>query len=163
MYMISIDQIQQLPLTYSMTIPEDYIDEMGHMNVQYYMHCFDRATWKMFGMLGITLDYLKSNNAGMFALKQFIRYLAEVRVGQKVELYTRLLEASEKRAHFMHFMINQTTGVLSCTGESVGSHVDMAIRRTAVFPPELAGGIIALADEHAALDWEAPVCGILNL
>ena len=159
--MISVEQIQQLPLTYSLTIPNDYIDDMGHMNVQYYMHCFDKSTWKMFGMLGLTLEYLETNNAGMFALKQFVCYLAEVRVGETVELYTRLLGASAKRLHFLHFIVNQTTGVLSSTAENVGSHVDMQARRTAPFPPKVAAAVLALADEHAALDWQATTCGIL--
>lgn len=40
-------ELRQLPLTHQATIPEDYLDSMGHMNVMWYTHLFAHA------MLGI--------------------------------------------------------------------------------------------------------------
>lgn len=160
--MISSDHLNCLPITNRVTIPDSYLDEMGHMNIQYYIHVYDRAAWELFAWLGVTFERLEAENAGMFALKQFIQYLAEVHVGQTVVVRSRLLGVSAKRLHFMHFMFNETTNVLASTLETLGSYADLATRRTAPFPESIAGRIAERVAEHQALNWEAPICGILH-
>jgi len=159
---LDLAQLEALPLTNRVTIPEDYLDEMGHMNIMYYIHIFDRAAWEMFGWFGLSIDDLKAVNGGMFALRQFIQYLAEVHVGETVTVRTRVLGKSAKRLHFMHFMINETTGKLASTFEVLGSYVDMTTRRTTPFNDEMAALIQKRIDEHAAIDWNAPISGVIR-
>ncbi|MEJ7639637.1 MAG: hypothetical protein WKF75_17105 [Singulisphaera sp.] len=35
--------LNSLPITYRASIPESYLDEMGHMNVTWYTHLFSQA------------------------------------------------------------------------------------------------------------------------
>src|SRR4051794_1373041 len=98
----------------------------------------DTAAWKFFDSFGMNEIYYRAEQAGGFALKQFIQYLAEVRVGETVALRGRMLGRSAKRIHFMLFMVNETTHVLSSTFEVLGSHADMRIRRTSPYPPHIA-------------------------
>ena len=160
--MISTDQIQQLPLFHRATIPPEYLDIMGHMNVRWYIALFDEAAWKFFASFGMTEDYYRTQHAGGFALKQFIQYLAEVHVGETVAIHGRILGRSAKRVHFMLFMVNQTTGALASTFEVLGSHADMQIRRTSPYPSDIAERLDVLVAEHNALDWEAPICGVIH-
>ena len=89
----------RLPLTHRQTIPEDYLDLLGHMNVMWYTHLFDMATWNFVALFGMTSDYHLHSGNGSFALEQHTRYLAEVRAGENVLIYTRLLGRSAKRFH----------------------------------------------------------------
>lgn len=92
----------------------------------------------------------------MFALEQHIKYLAEVRAGESVTLHSRILARSEKRLHFMHFMVSETHNQLAATVEIIGTHIDRSIRRSAPF----AEAVVVMIDERIAadsrLDWDAP-------
>lgn len=160
--MITVEQVEQLPMYHRETIPTDYLDLMGHMNIRWYVALYDIAAWKFFESFGMTEAYYRTEQAGGFALKQFIQYLAEVRVGETVAIHGRLLGRSAKRIHFMLFMVNETTQVLASTFEVLGSHADMRIRRTSPYPPQIAAKLDAAIAEQSALGWDAPVCGVIS-
>jgi len=157
----SVEQVQQLPLSHRQPIPTEYLDTMNHMNVRWYMALFDTASWKFFAAFGMDADYYAQGFGG-FALKHFIQYLAEVRVGETVAIHSRILERSAKRIHFMLFMVNETTGKLAATLEALGSNADMRIRRTAPYPDDLAARIDGILAQHQQLDWDAPVSGVIQ-
>ena len=89
--MIDASELAGLPVAHRAVIPASYLDEMGHMNVMWYTHLFSMATGTLFEQLGLTRAYFDANNAGSFALEAHVRYLSEVRVGQSVVIYYRLL------------------------------------------------------------------------
>ncbi len=159
---INLEEVNQLPLTYEATIPEDYLDLMGHMNVMWYTHLFSMSMMGVFRLTGLTREYMEEHQSGMFALESHIRYLSEVRVNQQVSVRSRFLDASPRRIHLIHFLVNHDKNDVAATFELVSSHVDMRIRRTSPFPEELAARIDELVKKHAALSWEAPLCGAIN-
>ena len=57
-----------LPITHQATIPESYLDMMGHMNVMWYTHLFARATVGLFQLMGMDRDYFQEHHSGSFAL-----------------------------------------------------------------------------------------------
>ena len=152
-----------LPITHEATIPESYLDSMGHMNVMWYTHLFGCATVGLFKLVGMDREYFKTNHTGSFALAQHFSYRKEVRVGEHVVLRSRMLGRSERKFHVMHFMVKKDGHVLAATGEFLGAHIDMHVRRTSAFQPEVADAIDRMVAEHAALSWEAPVCGSLHV
>jgi acyl-CoA thioester hydrolase len=154
--------LDALPVTHRATIPESYLDDMGHMNVMWYTHLFDRAVVAFFASFGLHRAYFDANQAGTFALEKHTRYLAEVRLGANVAVRTRALGRSAKRLHFMHFLVNEDKNVLSCTSEVVGSHIDMRVRRSSPLPEPIARAYDSLLAAHAALPWAAPVCGVMK-
>lgn len=160
--MIPLDQLETLTCYNRVTIGTEHLDAMGHMNIRWYMAIFDDAAWNFFAGVGMDVAYYRREQAGGFALQQFIRYLAEVRVGETVAVRTRVLGRSARRIHFMHFMVNETTGTLAATIEVLGSHADMSVRRTSPYPPHIATRIDALLTAHQQLEWQAPVCGIIQ-
>jgi len=159
---IKVVDVSELPITLQATVPEEYLDDMGHMNVMWYIHLFSRAAGEFFRLFGLTDDYFTAHQAGTFALEMHVRYLAEVRLGQRVVVRSRALGRSAKRFHFMHFMVHADSGVLAATEEAVGTHVDLRTRRTSPMPPEVAAALDRLIAEHRRLPWEAPVCGVMK-
>jgi acyl-CoA thioester hydrolase len=106
--------------------------------------------------------YYTSSDGGGFALQQSLHYLAECRVGEVVTVRARMIGRSAKRIHFMLFMINESNGLLAATNETLGAHADMKIRRTSPYPPSIAAQIDLLVAKSEALDWDAPVCGVIR-
>jgi acyl-CoA thioesterase FadM len=163
--MTTIENLNDLPVLYRVTVSDKHLDVMGHMNIRWYMTFFDEGDWVLFANLAATFDYFKQNQAGQFALQHFIHYLAEVRVGETVVIKGRLLgrSANGKRVHYLLFMINETTKRLAATMECLASHADLAIRRTAPYPPHLLEKIDAVIAEHVQLDWDVALSGAISL
>ncbi len=153
--------LTKLPLTVQATIPEEYLDLLGHMNVMWYTHLFDEATFNFYETFGFGRDYHQNTGNGSFALEQHTRYLNEVRLGEQISIRTRMLGRSEKRFHFIHFMVKDAAGKLAATTEIVGVHIDLSVRRSSPLPPEIAGPLDDLIAQHSGLGWEAPVCGVM--
>jgi len=159
---MEIMDLTALPITHRAVIPEDYLDEMGHMNVMWYTHLFSLGAWGLFQMVGMTRPYFEANHAGTFALAQHFRYLKEVRVGQHVTIQSRVLGRTAKRWHGIHFMTIDELDTLAATAEVVSTHVDMRVRRSSPFAPEIAAAIDRLIAEHQKLAWDAPTCGAMS-
>ena len=160
---IPLALLETLPVYHRKLIPSDYQDLMGHMNIRWYFDLFARSGRRFFSAHGLDEDYFRGGNFGVFTLKQFIQYFAEVRVGQTVAVHTRLLGRSEKRFHFIHFMINETTTQLAATFEALITHADLKIRRSAPMPAQVAQRFDVTLAKDETLDWEAPVCGAMRL
>jgi len=154
--------LDPLPITCQATIPESYLDSMGHMNVMWYTHLFGQATCGLFLLAGMDLRYFQDHHAGSFALAQFFRYRKEVRAGEHVTLRSRLLGRSDQQFHVISFM-TKGDGQLAATCEFLAAHIDMQARRTAPFAAHIAQNLDRIIAEHAALDWDAPVSGAIQL
>jgi acyl-CoA thioester hydrolase len=154
--------LTHLPITYQSVIPDDYLDEMGHMNVMWYTHLFSLGAWGLFQMVGLNREYFEAKHAGSFALEQHFRYLKEVRAGQHVTIRSRVLGRTEKRWHTIHFMTIDELDALAATSEGVQTHVDMRSRRSSPIPPAVAEAIDRLVADHRKLAWDAPVCGAMS-
>lgn len=160
---IPVEKVRMLQVHHRATITDDYLDAMGHMNVRWYLALFDTASWDFFARAGMTIDYYRENQAGGFALRHVISYLAEVRAGETVTLHGRMLARNARRIHFMMFMVNDTTDTLAATLEVLGSHADMRTRRTAPYPDDIAARLDTILAQHQALDWDVPLSGAISL
>jgi acyl-CoA thioester hydrolase len=160
---ITVADVEMLPVNYQQRITESYLDDYRHMNVMWYTHLFSCALDDIFQRVGLTQEYFEANHTGTFALEGHVRYINEVRVGQQVSIRTRAVGRSDRRFHFLHFMTNDDTGKLSATLEAIGTHVDLRIRRSAPFPPQVAAAFDQLLAEHAKLPWLPPVCGAMGV
>ena len=155
--------LNSLPITHEATIPESYLDMMGHMNVMWYTHLFAQATVGLFKLMGMDRAYFYEYRAGSFALAQYFSYRSEVRAGDQVILRSRLLARSAKKFHSIHFMTKGPEHVLAATAEFLGAHVDMATRRTSPFPSHIAATIDSVIEQHSAVGWDAPLSGAIRV
>lgn len=157
-----IADITSLPPCLSVRVLPEYEDHNGHMNIRYYLALFDDAGDNMAASYGVTREFHRQHETGGFDLEHHLHYLHEVLIGDLVTVYARIVARTDKRVHYMLFMVNESRGNVASIFECVNSFADMRQRRTAPFPPEIAAAIDATLREHQALAWPAPVCGVMS-
>lgn len=160
---ISLEEIVALePACLRMTVPEAYRDENGHMNVRWYAAIFDDAGDALHARLGLTPEFHKAHGTGTMDLENHFNYLHEVRAGDRLAVFSRLVAQSAKRMHYLMFMVNETRRSLSAIFECINAFADLKLRKSAPFPPEIAARIEAGVTAGAALGWPPPVCGVMR-
>ena len=146
-----------LPRSYATTVPPEWIDYNGHMNVAYYMVAFDRGTDGLLDRLGLGVDYRRTTDRTIYVLEAHLLYERELREGDALAVTTQLLDADAKRLHVFHSMWHGATGERVATNELLCLHVDLhgsetGGPRAARFAPEEQARIDALLAEHRALE-----------
>jgi acyl-CoA thioester hydrolase len=123
--------------TYRGAIYPWHCDQMGHMNVMWYVGKFDEATWNLFATIGVTIAFLKENRRGMAAVQQNITYKRELYAGETVAIRSTFLEVRDKAARFVHEMRNAVTDELAAICVLTGVHIDAQTRKSCPFPAEI--------------------------
>jgi acyl-CoA thioester hydrolase len=157
------DQVDQLPRHLEQTVPAEYIDENGHVNIGRYLELGGKALWRRCQReLGMPEDYIERRGFSTFTAEHHLTYHAELLEGQDVSVRVRLVDRSAKVLHAVCLIVDETNRRLACTMESTAVHVDMADRRPADFPDD----VVALIDAALAADerrWPAPLCGAMGV
>src|SRR3984893_6708185 len=134
-----------------MRIEPQWIDYNGHLNMAYYNVMFERAIDELWRKLRMGPEYRKARNGSTFTAECHVRYLREIHLGDPVQVSILLLAADEKRLHTFEELRHAGEGWLSATSENMTSHIDMAARTTAPFPPDIRARIEALANAHKSV------------
>jgi len=121
-------------LTYKGTVYPWHCDEMGHMNVMWYVGKFDEGTRHFFHALGLSPQFLRANNRGMAAVEQAIQYKRELLAGDIVAINSVLNEMKDKIIRFTHEMRKADTDEVAATTTLTAVHLDKAARRACAFP-----------------------------
>ena len=109
-------------------------DQIGHMNITWYVSKFDEANWNLFASVGITPSYLRDGKFGVAGVQQNITYKRELMAGDVIEIRTRILEIREKVIRFVHEMSNVETQEIAATCEITAVHMDRNTRKSSPFP-----------------------------
>lgn len=117
-----------------LTVPTDWADYNGHMNVGYYVVAFDKATDVVLEDLGIGEAYRISEDSSVFVLEAHVTYDREVHPGDRLRFTTQFLDHDEKRLHLFHRMYHADEGYLAATNELMIMHMNLKTRRPAPFP-----------------------------
>lgn len=157
------EQIVQLPAIFDRTVPDEFIDENGHMNIGDYFRICSHALWKATITAGLGEEYIEKHQQSMFTVEQHMRYFGELRLGQRFTVHTRLLERSKRVLHGMSFVVDQEKQALACTQEATLVHVSMSSRAATDLPPAIGEALDLQIDAGDALGWDAPVCGAMGL
>src|SRR5947209_19620986 len=108
---IPLEKILALePACLRMTVPDEYRDENGHMNVRWYLAIFDEAGYALHARLGLTPEFHNARATGTMDLEHHTNFLHEVLPGDRVAIFVRLVAYSAKRMHYLMFMVNETRG-----------------------------------------------------
>jgi acyl-CoA thioester hydrolase len=139
-------------LTYKGTVLPWHCDEMGHMNVMWYVGKFDEATRHFFHEIGVTSAYVRENRRGMAAVEQVIQYKRELLAGDVVTVHSRLLEMKDRSVRFMHEMRNLGAGEVAAATTLTAVHFDLVARRACAFPESVRTKGAALLAQVDSLD-----------
>ena len=112
-------------ITYRGAVLPWHCDEMGHMNVMWYVGKFDEATRHLFGAIGITPAFMRDNDRGMAAVEQTIQYKRELLAGDIVTITSAVLEIKDRVIRFTHEMHKADTDELAA------DEIDQATARRA--------------------------------
>jgi acyl-CoA thioester hydrolase len=151
-----LDRIEFEPVFFApfvssaMTVEPAWIDHNGHLNMAYYNVLFDRAVDEAFELLGCGYDYVK-RGFSTFTAEVHVRYLRELHAGDPVRVTFQLLDYDTKRMHYFEQLFHAAEGWVSATSENMSLHVDMATKKTAAFPPEIAACLARMKASHAML------------
>ena len=157
------EQIRELPPQHSMTIPSHWEDRNGHVNVQFYQALYELGGYQVLAEVDADEAYLQEHGFGMFDLEHHLHYRSEVLVGDRVSTYNRLLVKNDRRFHGMYLIVNDSRDQLACTLEYITAAVNLGLRRTTAFPPDMSRAIALQLSRHQELSWPAPVCGALKV
>ena len=145
-----------------LTVPESWQDANAHMNIRWYVVIFDDAGDVLHDRLGLTPGFHRANQTGTMDLEHHINYVGEVMPGEEVSVYVRYVAASEKRLHYLMFLVNESRGRLAAIFECMNAFADLKTRRLAPFPRKTALRISAAIQQHERLHWAPPVSGAMK-
>ena len=134
-----------------MRVEPAWIDYNGHLNMAYYNVLFDRAVDEVFELLGCGADYVKKRQLSFFTAEVHLRYLRELHTGDSVRVTFQLIDFDSKRMHCFEQLFHDEDGWVSATSENMSLHVDMAAKKTAPFPPEVARRLTQMKKVHTML------------
>lgn len=160
--MPTLQDLDDLPSLLERTIPAEWEDLNGHVNVRHYLELYDQAGWPMMRWLGIEERHFRDERRGFFDLEHHIWYLAEMHVGDTVTLHARFLARSTKRFHGTMFIANRSRACVASAFEYVSTAADLVARRSAPLPTDVAVHLDDLIASHSRLVWPAPLCGSIS-
>lgn len=134
-----------------LTVPPEWADYNGHMNVGYYVVAFDKASDAVLEHLGLGESYRFTEEASVFVLEAHVTYDREVHPGDRLRFTTQFLDHDSKRLHLFHRMYHATDGYLAATNELMIMHMDLKTRRSAPFPAKAESRIAELQQAHEIL------------
>ncbi|MEL7258814.1 MAG: thioesterase family protein [Pseudomonadota bacterium] len=126
------------------TIEPDWIDYNNHLNMGYYTVLFDRGADEAYAALGFGPDYAEERGLTTYTAEFHIRYLRELKLGDKVRIAFRIVDHDEKRFHSYQEMYHED-GWKAATGESMVLHVDMTGPKVAPMPEDILNNVTAMA------------------
>jgi acyl-CoA thioester hydrolase len=118
------------------TVLPEWIDSNDHMNLAYYVVVFDIAGDTLFDHLDIGLPFRQRTGYTSFAVETHTRYEQEVKLGDRLCVFSHLLGADAKRIYVFHEMFHADHGYRAATQEVMSLHVNMASRRVMPLPDD---------------------------
>ncbi|MEM9268602.1 MAG: thioesterase family protein [Pseudomonadota bacterium] len=137
-------------VTPTTTVPADWIDYNGHMNVAYYTMAIDQAIDHLLETaLGVGESFVAETRMGPYALQSHIAYLGELLEGDAFFTEILLIDSDPKRLHLMILLKGASDGALSATCEQLLMNVDLTTRRSAAYPDWAQARMQAMTSAHA--------------
>jgi acyl-CoA thioester hydrolase len=133
------------------TVPPEWIDVNGHMNVACYLKAFDRAFDEAYEQIGLTMANLAATGSSTFAAEMHLTYQRELMEGDPIRIATQLIGFDDKRMHWIQSMYHRREGFLAATAEWLVLHIDLRQRKVAPIPEKLQRQLAAVLAAHAGL------------
>ena len=156
------DQLLELPAYVEQPVPMPFEDINGHLNVRHYTGIASEGLDESLVPQGILQNWPAQGHA-CFSAEHHLVYLAEMRTGDRMSARVRLLGRSERAAHALVYLLDETHERLSFVMEEIFLHIDMETRLSAPWPEDVAAALDRRIEEHASLPWEPDVSGCLAL
>ncbi len=135
---------------YLTEVRDEWIDYNGHLHDASYAVVLSEANEVLLAALGLSDEYQARTGQAMYTAEARIRYLAEVRRGDRLAAASALTAADPKRLR-VHTALTRRDGTLVATGEHLYLHVDNRTGRVTAMPADRWDAVAALLAAHAGL------------
>ena len=138
---------------YRTDIKKAWLDYNDHLNVANYVMIFDEAGVALFDHLGMGEAYTKETGGSWVVLENHVTYDRELRLDEKVEVSSQIIDFDAKRLHLYHEICktDDAEGGPCSTCEQMTMFFDLKARRPAPFPEHVFEKIERYAKEHSSL------------
>ena len=156
------EQLVVLPAYTEQPVPVPFEDANGHLNVRHYTGIASEGLDESLMALGIPHNWPAKGHA-CFSAEHHLTYLAELLTGTQISSRVRLLGRSERAAHALVYLLDDSHERLSFVMEEILLHIDMETRHTAPWPEDVAAALDRQIATQSELPWEPDVSGSLSL
>ena len=122
------------------TIVERDIDELGHMNYLKYVKHFEIARFEWLNTIGISFDEMVAKQLGLVLLKFDTEYAKEVRLGDTVEIHTKLLKVGTKSFTVEQIMYHEDA--IASKSRVIKTVMDLQTRKAIPVPSEIVNAFV---------------------
>lgn len=141
---LSLSGLTHLPVIVDRPVTLDDLDLNRHMNVTRYFEAQTSSARTALARAGVDDRYVTERRMGTFAAEHHLRYLGELREGDRLTTRVRFVARSPKAVQLQSFLCEETSGRIACILEVIGVHVSQETRRPVEFPEDIAAELDAL-------------------
>ena len=157
------DDLAALPAYAVQSVPAAFEDINGHLNIRHYVGIASEGLDESLVKAGIPQNWPTIAGQAVFSAEHHMTYLSELRTGDRISVRVRLVGRSERAAHAVVYLLDDTHQRLSYVMEEIFLHIDMESRRTTPWPDDVAAALDAQVADAAALAWEPALSGSMAL
>lgn len=137
-------------LTIATPVQPEWIDYNQHLTEYCYLKLFGDGTDVVLAAIGAGADYVAGGHS-WYTVETHIRHLGQARLGDSVEVRTRVIACDGKRLHLFHEMVRGPEAVVIATAEHMLVHVDSAAEKSAPAPDAMHKAAMVLVAGQAHL------------
>ena len=131
------NQILSLPAKVSKgTVKKDWIDYNGHMNMAYYVQCFEESSDILLEHMDLGYRYAIEEQKGVFVIKCEINYRKEINLNQNFIIYLEELVCKGKKLIIGLKMLNANSETIA-DYEILNLNVDLKTKKSITFSQKI--------------------------
>jgi acyl-CoA thioesterase FadM len=157
------EQLVSLPAYVEQPVPIAFEDINGHLNVRHYIGIASEGLDESLVDCGIPQNWPVSDGHGCFSAEHHCEYFSELRTGTQMSARVLLGARSERAAHALVYLLDDTHQRVSFAMEEIFLHIDMGTRRTAPWPADVAAKLDERVAQDAQLPFAAATSGCLSV
>lgn len=109
-------------------------DHLGHMNVRYYAHAFDDASFHAWARIGITFEAMHAEGAVTVVAHTATDFVREVTAGSLIKVETAFVKLGTKSVTYRQRLIDAENGELYANQQVVEVFFDLETRKSVAMP-----------------------------
>ena len=111
---------------------ESWIDYNDHMNMAYYVQCFEESSDFILEHAGLGYNYAINQQKGVFVIKCEINYKREIKLGEKFIISLNDLKCKGKKLSFKLNMIDSKNSIFA-DYEILNLNIDLKTKKSVTF------------------------------
>lgn len=109
-------------------------DHLGHMNVRYYAHAFDEASFHVWARIGITFEAMHAEGAVTVVAHTATDFIREVTAGSLIKVESAFVKLGTKSATYSQRLTDAENGELYANQQVVEVFFSLKTRKSAAMP-----------------------------